>query len=159
MKISIKIIYIGFLFVLGCNKTDTNYEDCMLNHIRPNMSEQAVEAVQNSCEGKFIKPIPDTCVDRLMNQAELNNLQIYASELKSQKGISFAVYNGNPNISLKTFTVSVSSKNFSDDQIYQIKTKYLVEPFRAQDDLLVITPVQVSEKWRFNVISAVACTY
>lgn len=159
MSISNKIIYIVFLFVFGCSKTDTDYDDCMLNHIKPNMSEQAVEAIQDSCLEKFIKPIPNTCVERLMSQAELNALQIYASALKSQKGIEFSVYNGNPNISLKTFTVSVSSKNFSDDQIYQVKTKYLVEPFRAQDDLLVITPVQVSEKWSFNVISAVACTY
>ena len=126
MNISNKLTYICFVFLFGCSRTDANYDDCMLNNIKPNMSEQAVEAIQDSCLQKFVKPIPYTCVDRLMNKTELNNLQIYAGALKS-KGIEFSVYNGNPNISLKTFTVSVSSKNFSDDQIYQVETKNLVK--------------------------------
>jgi hypothetical protein len=156
MNISNKLTYICFIFLFGCSRTDANYDDCMLNNIKPNMSEQAVEAIQDSCLQKFLKPIPYTCVDRLMNKTELNNLQIYAGALKS-KGIEFSVYNGNPNISLKTFTVSVSSKNFSDDQIYQVEAKNLVNPFKSQDGLWVYTPVPVGEKWSFTVISAVTC--
>jgi hypothetical protein len=152
------LLIIILFTISACNNTTDPYDDCILENIKPNLSDNALTMIAQACAGKFIKVKEEECVERDMTKTELEGLQIYSEIGNIPNYLKFSVHNGNTNAPLSEFKIAISADNFISPQIYRVKTKYKLEPEQAQDDIGLTVATTPKGKWNFSLLSATTCS-
>jgi len=118
--------FFACIFLLGlAGCSPKTYEDCLLEKIKPGMSEQAINAVTYACTGKdySTKSSEKPCSLTTITQSEKNQLKLKAETHKENREARLTVYNGNikaiQNISV-TFFIDGGSP-----VTYKIPSSYL----------------------------------
>ena len=72
----VTLLLLGFAvpaLTFGCAPEPKTYADCVLQHVKPSMTKEAVELACQACREKFPEPKP---VERLLSRAELLQVEM-----------------------------------------------------------------------------------
>ena len=118
-----------FFGLVSCDKTPTDFNDCLLRYIKIGMNDSAVSALVMSCRNKFPeKKIPE----RELSAMEL--LAITGRGAPTQENYFLAnIYNGNSKVTLIRLTITLTTKVSGTFLDRDYDTQVSIPPKSASD--------------------------
>ena len=133
----------------SCDSNPSNYDDCVLKHVKSGMNELATRETIRACQRKFPKSsqpelelLPPGAVSALTGKLEINNQRARGN-----------IYNGNGDWVVSEITILISPKEPSLPPGFRFETpKESLEKEMDEFGGIIISPEQPSpEKYRVNI--------
>ncbi len=139
----------------GCGEAPSDYNDCILKHVKPGLDQTAVLVVTQSCRAKF--PVDGSsesgsAVDRDLTALELSALSGRARDYGDQ--YSGTIYNGNANVMITEIEITVATTIDKVEVSRPYRTPLSIPPQSAKSFGFHLIPGDTGASYAWSITGA-----